>query len=189
MGWLELTGQAGYRFGDSYDVTPDSRRWAAGTAVVWITNRVAAVMGGGRVPANPSRGLPARNYANFGMMLSYNSIPRTTVPVAPRTLAAVRDFEVRPLATGTQKITVRVGGVETVEVMGDFSDPYAVPIGPDAQFLVFGCVGSTVRAHNDIVEFMEWVDRGGDIGDLDVILRVVVPDVEDILVRPWCYYC
>src|SRR5690348_2161574 len=121
-GWLELTGQAGYRFGDSYDVTPDSRRWAAGTAVVWITNRVAAVMGGGRVPANPSRGLPARNYANFGLMLSYSSIPRTTVPVKPLTVAAVRDFEVRALATGTQKITVRVGGVETVEVMGDFSD-------------------------------------------------------------------
>ena len=121
-GWLELTGQAGYRFGDSYDVTPDSRRWAAGTAVLWITSRVAAVMGGGRVPANPSRGLPARNYANFGLMLSYSSIPRTTVPVAPMTIAAVKDFEVRPLATGTQKITVRVGGVETVEVMGDFSD-------------------------------------------------------------------
>lgn len=121
-GWLELTGQAGYRFGDSYDVTPDSRRWAAGTAVLWITDRVAAVMGGGRVPANPSRGLPARNYANFGLMLSYSSIPRTTVPVAPMTLAAVKYFEVRSLATGTQKITVRVGGVETVEVMGDFSD-------------------------------------------------------------------
>jgi hypothetical protein len=121
-GWLELTGQAGYRFGDSYDVTPDSRRWAAGTAVLWITSRVAAVMGGGRVPTNPSRGLPARNYANFGLMLSYSSIPRTTVPVAPMTIAAVKDFEVRPLATGTQKITVRVGGVETVEVMGDFSD-------------------------------------------------------------------
>src|SRR5256885_953703 len=122
MGWLELTGQAGYRFGDSYDVTPDSRRWAAGTAVLWVTSRVAAVMGGGRIPANPSRGLPARNYANFRLMLSYSSIPRTTVPVAPMTIAAVKDFEARPLATGTQKITVRVGGVETVEVIGDFSD-------------------------------------------------------------------
>jgi len=120
-GWVELSAQAGYRFGDSYDVTPDSRRWAAGSAVIWLTNRVGAVMGGGRVPANPSRGLPARNYANFGIMLSYASIPRKTVPVAPRT-AAVREFEVRPLATGTQKITVRVGGVEKVEVMGDFSD-------------------------------------------------------------------
>jgi hypothetical protein len=36
--------------------------------------------------------------------------------------AALRDFEVRPLPTGAQKITVRIGGVETVEVMGDFSD-------------------------------------------------------------------
>jgi len=122
FGWVEFTGQAGYRFGDSYDVTPDSRRWAAGTAVLWLTDRVATVMGGGRVPANPSRGLPARNYANFGLMLSYSSIPRGSVPVAPRTIAAVKDFEVRPLATGTQKITIRVGGVETVEVMGDFSD-------------------------------------------------------------------
>jgi hypothetical protein len=122
FGWFEFTGQAGYRFGDSFDVTPDSRRWAAGTAVLWITDRVAAVMGGGRVPANPSRGLPARNYANFGLMLSYSSIPRTSVPVAPRTIAAVKDFEVRQLVTGTQKITIRVGGVETVEVMGDFSD-------------------------------------------------------------------
>jgi hypothetical protein len=121
-GWLELTGQAGYRFGDSYDVTPDSRRWAAGSAVIWLTDRFAAVMGGGRVPANPSRGLPARNYANFGIMLSYSSIPRTAVPVKPLTVAAVKEFEVRTLATGTQKITVRVGGVETVEVMGDFSD-------------------------------------------------------------------
>jgi hypothetical protein len=120
-GWIELTAQTGYRFGDSYDVTPDSRRWAAASAVVWLTDRVAAVGGGGRVPANPSRGLPARNYVNFGMMLAYTAIPRSTVPVAPRT-AMVRAFEVRPLATGTQKITVRVGGVETVEVMGDFSD-------------------------------------------------------------------
>ena len=120
-GWFEVTAQAGYRFGESYDVTPDSRRWAAGSAVVWLTNRLAAVLGGGRVPANPSRGLPARNYMNLGMMLSYASIPRKSVPVAPRA-AALRAFEVRPLATGTQKITVRVGGVETVEVMGDFSD-------------------------------------------------------------------
>lgn len=120
-GWFEVTAQAGYRFGESYDVTPDSRRWAAGSAVLWLTNRLAAVVGGGRVPANPSRGLPARSYMNLGMMLSYASIPRKSVPVTPRT-AAVREFEVRPLASGTQKITVRVGGVETVEVMGDFSD-------------------------------------------------------------------
>jgi hypothetical protein len=120
-GWVELSAQAGYRMGDASDVTADTRRWAASTAVLWLTNRVAAVAGGGRVPANPSRGLPARNYANFGVMLAYSAIPRSSVPVAPR-VATVRAFEVRQLPAGTQKITVRVGGVETVEVMGDFSE-------------------------------------------------------------------
>ena len=120
-GFMELSAQAGTRIGDSYDVTPDSRRWAAGSAVLWITDRVAAVLGGGRVPANPSRGLPARNFANVGLMLSVSSIPRIRVPVAAR-VAAVRMFEVRSVANGAQKITVRIGGVETVEVMGDFSD-------------------------------------------------------------------
>lgn len=120
-GWLELSTQAGYRMGDASDVTADTRRWAAATAVLWLTNRVAAVAGGGRVPANPSRGLPARNYANFGVMLAYSAIPRSSVPVATR-VATVRAFEVRQLPAGTQKITVRVGGVETVEVMGDFSE-------------------------------------------------------------------
>ncbi|HKO17110.1 MAG TPA: glycogen-binding domain-containing protein [Gemmatimonadaceae bacterium] len=120
-GWLEMTAQTGYRFGNAADVTADSRRWAAGSAVVWLTDRMAAVAGGGRVPANPTRGLPARNYVNFGIMLAYNSIPRSSVPVAPRA-AVVRAFEVRQVNAGTQKITVQVGGVETVEVMGDFSD-------------------------------------------------------------------
>jgi metal-sulfur cluster biosynthetic enzyme len=34
----------------------------------------------------------------------------------------VRSFETRPGANGMEKIVIRVGGVEGVEVMGDFSD-------------------------------------------------------------------
>lgn len=120
-GFFELAAQSGYRFGNAYDVTPDSRRWAAATATLWISNSVAAVLGGGRIPANPSRGLPARSYANFGLMLSYSAVPRHTVPVATRTIA-VRDFEVRTATPGMQRIALRVGGVESVEIMGDFSD-------------------------------------------------------------------
>jgi len=120
-GFIELSAQTGYRFGNAYDVSSDSRRWAAATATLWVTNQVAAVMGGGRVPANPSRGLPARNYMNFGVMLAYTPVPRSTVPVAPR-FATVRGFEVRPTPQGMERITIRVGGVESVEVMGDFSD-------------------------------------------------------------------
>jgi len=120
-GFFEISAQTGYRFGNAYDVSADSRRWAAASGTLWVTNQVAAVVGGGRVPANPSRGLPARNYMNFGMMLAYAPVPRNAVPVAPR-LATVRGFEVRPSSPGMERITIRVGGVESVELMGDFSD-------------------------------------------------------------------
>jgi hypothetical protein len=120
-GFFEMTAQTGYRLGKAYDVSADSRRWAAATATLWLTSQVAAVLGGGRVPANPARGLPARNFANLGVMLAYAPVPRNTVPVAPR-VATVKGFEVRTASPGMQRITLRVGGVESVEVMGDFSD-------------------------------------------------------------------
>lgn len=120
-GLVELQGQAGYRFGNAYDVTPDSRHWAAASATLWVSTRLAAVIGGGRIPANPARGLPARNYANFGMMLAYAPIPRRTVPVASRT-PLVRMFESRTNQQGMQRIVVKVGSVESVDIMGDFSD-------------------------------------------------------------------
>jgi hypothetical protein len=34
----------------------------------------------------------------------------------------VKNFEYRPAPAGMQRIIIRVGGVETVDVMGDFSD-------------------------------------------------------------------
>lgn len=120
-GFFEIAAQSGYRFGSSDDVAADSRRWAAATATIWLSNSIAAIMGGGRIPANPSRGLPARNYANMGIMLSYSAVPRNAVPVASR-VTVVRDFEVKTTSAGMQRILLRVGGVESVEIMGDFSD-------------------------------------------------------------------
>lgn len=120
--FLEFSAQTGYRFGSSYDVTADSRRWAAASATIWLTDQVAAVMGGGRVPTDPARGLPARNYANVGVMLAYAPVPRNAVPVSLPRVATVKAFEVKPAAQGMQRILLRVGGVESVEVMGDFSD-------------------------------------------------------------------
>jgi len=120
--FVELSAQTGYRFGNSYDVTDDSRRWAAASATLWITNQVAAVFGGGRVPTDPARGLPARNYANVGIMLAYAPVPRNAIPVSMPRVAMVKGFDVKPAAQGMQRILLRVGGVESVEIMGDFSD-------------------------------------------------------------------
>jgi hypothetical protein len=119
--------RGGHRFGDSFDATPESREWASGQVAVWISRQVAAVAGGGREPAQPTRGLPARSFGSLGLMLAYWPIPRGVVPVeTPASL--VQAFELRPAGTEVQRITARIGGVESVEVMGDFSDWEPMPL-------------------------------------------------------------
>jgi hypothetical protein len=122
VGAVELSAATGHRFGDSYDVTPDSRRWSSANATVWLNERVAIIGGGGRQPALPLRGLPARTFWMTGLQLAYAPISKTAVPVALPHTVLVKSFEMRPGASGMQKIVIRVGGVETVDVMGDFSD-------------------------------------------------------------------
>jgi hypothetical protein len=122
VGPIEFTGQMGHRFGDSYDVTPDSRRWSSASATMWITDRVALVAGGGRQPALPLRGIPARTFGMAGMELAYSPISKSAVPVSLPHAVLVRSFETHPGTNGLEKIVIRVGGVEAVEVMGDFSD-------------------------------------------------------------------
>ncbi|MEX2153171.1 MAG: glycogen-binding domain-containing protein [Gemmatimonadaceae bacterium] len=131
VGWehrlVEITVRGGQRFGNSFDVTPESRQWASGQAAFWISNQIAAVAGGGREPAQPTRGLPARSFGSLGLMLAYWPIPRGIVPVeSPASL--VQAFELRPAGTAVQRITARIGGVESVEIMGDFSDWAVLPL-------------------------------------------------------------
>jgi hypothetical protein len=60
-------------------------------------------------------------------MLAYWPIPRGAVPVeTPASL--VKSFELRSAGTALQRITARIGGVETVEIMGDFTDWAPIPL-------------------------------------------------------------
>ena len=122
VGAIELAASSGYRFGDSYDVTPDSKRWTAGTATVWLNDRIAIIGGGGRQPALPLRGVPARSFGMAGLELAYWPLSRSAVPVSLPHAALVKTFEMHPTLAGMQKLIIHVGGVETVDVMGDFSD-------------------------------------------------------------------
>lgn len=124
---LEVTLRGGQRFGNSFDVTPESRQWGSGQIAFWVSSKVAAVAGGGREPAQPTRGLPARSFGSLGLMLAYWPIPRGVVPVeSPASL--VTAFELRPAGTAVQRVTARIGGVEAVEIMGDFSDWMPLPL-------------------------------------------------------------
>jgi len=141
---VELTVRGGQRFGDRVDVTSESRQWASAQAAVWITGQLAAVAGGGREPAQPTRGLPARSYGSLGLMLAYWPIPRGIVPVeTPASL--IHAFELRPAGTALQRITARIGGVETVEIMGDFTDWAPIPL---------------IRRGRDLWELLVPVDPG-----------------------------
>jgi len=120
VGPLEILAQGGYRLGDVFDVMDDARRWGGATATYWVTNQFAAVVGGGRQPGNPARGLPARSFANLGVMLAYVPIPRRTVAVANN--ATVTVFQAENAGFGNRTITLRAGGVERVEIMGTFTD-------------------------------------------------------------------
>lgn len=122
LGALELSAHAGHRFGNSYDVTDDSRRWTSATGTLWLNDRIAVIAGGGRQPALPLRGIPARTYAMAGLELAYWPLSKTSVPVSLPHAPLVKSFDYHTTATGMQKIIIRVGGVETVDVMGDFSD-------------------------------------------------------------------
>lgn len=124
---VEVSLKGGQRFGKRVDVTPASRTWGSAQAAVWLSSQIAAVAGGGREPAQPTRGLPARNFYSLGLMLAYWPIPRGAVLVeSPANL--VRAFELRPAGVALQRLTARIGGVETVEVMGDFTDWAPVPL-------------------------------------------------------------
>jgi hypothetical protein len=122
VGPLEMSAQSGYRLGDSYDVTPDSRRWSSAHATIWLNERVAIIGGGGRQPALPLRGLPARSFGMAGLEIAYSPVSKSAVPVALPHTVLVKKFEMQPGTGDMRKIVIRVGGVERVDVMGDFSD-------------------------------------------------------------------
>lgn len=124
---VELSVRGGQRYGQRVDVTPESRSWGSAQAAIWLSSQLAAVAGGGSEPAQPTRGLPARRFASLGVMLAYWPIPRGAVPVVtPASL--VHAFEMRPAGEALQRLTARIGGVERVEVMGDFSDWSPIPL-------------------------------------------------------------
>ena len=173
--FIEMTVRGGRRFGNGYDVTPESRQWGSAQAAIWISSQLAAVAGGGREPAQPTRGLPARTFASLGVMLAYWPIPRGVVPVeTPASL--VQAFELRPAGQTLQRITARIGSVETVEVMGDFSDWTPLPLmrrGRDQwELLVPMKLG--VHQINMRIDGGQWIappgmptrkdDFGGDVG-------------------------
>jgi hypothetical protein len=118
---VEISGEAGHRMGQTADVAGDSRQWYSGTVMMWVSPRAAVVVGGGTQPSNPARGIPARTFGTVGMTYAF-SPTKYSVPVTQIDVARIANFETKPVGDGMQRILVRVARVESVDIMGDFSD-------------------------------------------------------------------
>lgn len=118
--FVDLSAQGGYRFGSPFDVTPESRRWGSVTATFWLNGNFGTVLGHARHPASPARGLPARSLSYLGLVVAHSPVPRRAVPVAVRSIVA--GFEVREAREGERTIVIRAAGIESVEIMGDFTE-------------------------------------------------------------------
>ena len=57
-----------------------------------------------------------------GLEIAYSPVSKSAVPVALPHTVLVKKFEMQPGTGDMRKIVIRVGGVERVDVMGDFSD-------------------------------------------------------------------
>jgi hypothetical protein len=119
---FEVAGELGTRVGSTADVASNSKNWLSGTFTMWLAPRAAFVVGGGTQPSNPARGIPARTFGTVGMMFASAWPSKSSVPVSDVNLARIAFFEAKPIEAGMQKIVVRVARVESVDVMGDFSD-------------------------------------------------------------------
>ena len=161
---LEIDALAGHRLGSAYDVTADTRDWASGTATFWLSDRWAFFAGGGRAPANAARGIPAFDFGTAGLTLAYLPIPKGVVQVqSANTAVLVRAFDARSTANGVERFVIRVGGVESVEIMGDFTDWNATSLvrrGRDLWELSVP-IGSGVHQINLRVDGGPWVAPPG----------------------------
>ena len=122
VGAFELTAQTGRRFGDSYDVTADSRRWTAGDRHD-LAQRSHRDCRRRRTPTGASAPRPpgsiVRNGRARARVLADVQDVGACVPSARDARQEFRDATAAP---GMHKIIIHVRGVETVDVMGDFSD-------------------------------------------------------------------
>src|SRR6185436_10789951 len=105
---IELSGEGGRRVGLDADVPSDSRLWGSGALTMWLAPRAALVVGGGKQPSNPARGIPARTFGSVALSFASAWPKKSSVPVTEVNLARIAYFEAKPIAAGMQKIVVRV---------------------------------------------------------------------------------
>ncbi len=126
-GWLELSGGVGTRGGDP---TLGLRSWGDLSATMWMSRRMALVIGHGSYPSDPTQLSPGGQYTALSLRFATRppavreALTRTVGYPTPRPLVepVVAGFEVDRLRDGRTRIRVRAADASSVELMGTFTD-------------------------------------------------------------------
>ena len=124
--WLQLTASAGARAGDP---TGGARRWGDVSATMWLTRRLAVVLGHGAYPIDLAQLAPGGRYSAISMRIATrppalrDALARSVRYPTPSVVRpVVATFDVKRNRDGTVRIRVRAPGAGRVELVGDFTD-------------------------------------------------------------------
>ena len=124
--WLQLTASVGARAGD--DVI-GAKQWGDVSATMWLSRRLAIVLGHGAYPVDLAQLAPGGRYTALSMRIATrppalrDALARSVrLPTRSLVRPVVASFDVRPNRDGTVRIRVRAPGAASVELAGDFSD-------------------------------------------------------------------
>ena len=125
-GWLELAGGGGARGGDQ---TLGLRSWGDISATMWLSRRMAIVIGHGAYPSDPTQLSPGGQYSALSVRLATRppalreAVSRTLgYPTPTLVRPVVADFDVARQRDGRVRIRVQAPGAASVELMGNFTD-------------------------------------------------------------------
>jgi len=165
---VEVTGVLGGRSAVA-GYEDNSAAWASVNAVGWILPSVGITVGAGSYPRDPGQDLPAATYLSLGVRYSPGSARRASTVLSADLLATTaRDdppaITVSGAAAGRRRISYRVAGARSVEIMGDFTDwtPVAMtPTGRAGTWSVTMPVTSGVHQVNVRIDRGEWTVPAG----------------------------
>lgn len=144
VGRAELGVEGGFRSGDrTVDESADAKLWAGADGVLWVSDRMAVVVGSGRFLSDPVTNSIGGRYTSVGVRLGTSrarAVRATELPrvILPRRSAEADEgasdlaehLEIVETATGAISIRLTLPGARSAEIMGDFTDWEAVTLHP-----------------------------------------------------------
>ena len=126
-GWIELSGGAGTRGGDR---TLGLRTWGDLSATMWVSRRIAVVLGHGSYPSDPTQLSPGGQYSALSLRFATRppalreALSRAVGYPSPRPLVrpVVAGFDVDRQRDGRTRIRMLAADAASVELMGTFTD-------------------------------------------------------------------